>query len=409
MPKRKLPEAQSTWFAAKSRGSVRGYQCRGVEDARGAKGVAVTDSAFERFSAANSPWSECTFIDCTFRVSSFHFARFERCHFIRCRFEDCVLAAARFLGCRFEDCQMVQCDLESARVEIEDPAAIRFQQSHLAAAQFTGHPFFARHFPEYVCDKVDDRGKQATVYKARRTADEMPVVIKAFDKVFPGSDTAARLRLFNREIASLQRVQNPYLPRLLDFQMEEDAPYLVEELVSGQPLSDWMEQGQRFAGPLRRELFVQSLTGLHSLHTAHPGECLLHRDIKPNNLIVDLTESGLAWKFIDFGLSKIIEGASAQASMRAGTPLTMAPEVLEGRGDSTRSELFSLGVTLAWAVRGEHPYGDRQNIRGQLAAIEAGPVLAGVEQPYLDVLHGCLRYREEDRLTPSQALDLLAA
>lgn len=409
MTKRRDVDAQAAWFEAKERRSVRDFVGQGVSDAAGAEGLAVERGRFERLSAANSPWSGCTFFDCTFRGSFFYRARFDGCHFFRCRFDDCSLAEARFQACQFEQCAMTDCDLTAACVEVADPAAVRLVRSWLEGARFSGHPFFRRFFPKYVCDEIAPPGKQATVYYARRTLDERRVAIKVFDKVFPGSDTELRLRLARDEIANLKRMDNPFLPRLLSSRLSGRAPYLVEERMAGLALSAWIEVGQRFSGPLRRALFVQSLTGLDSLHTSRDGVCLLHRDIAPKNVMVDVEGKRLDWKFIDLGLSKIIAGASAQASMIAGTPLTMAPEVMLGRGDSTRSELFSLGVTLAWAVTGRHPYGEKLSRDERLAAIDRGPNLPRVEQPYLDILRGCLRYHEQDRLAPRDALARLAA
>jgi serine/threonine protein kinase len=125
--------------------------------------------------------------------------------------------------------------------------------------------------------------------------------------------------------------------------------------------------------------------------------------------MVDVRPDGsLTLRFIDLGLSRVMDGSSASMSA-AGTPQTMAPEVREQERASVRSEVFSLGVSLAWALTGEHPFGAGRDWDDRVRRIrDYGPDLAGVEPPYAGVLRKCLEFDPAKRYqTPAEVVTAL--
>ena len=385
------------WAAAKRQRAIRGGNFLVVADPVGANGLIVERTRFDRLNARNSVWTDCTFRNCSFESSYFNSARFKSCRLIDCHFLRCGLVGAQFdAECTFSGCSMLDSGLACASLVVKQADAIRFdEKSKFADTKITGHPFFDdRFFPRYVCDEVRG-GQQATVYLGHRTSDGRRVAIKVFDKTFGGS--TARGRYCDREIKHLRETNSPYVPRLLESDLGARSPYLVLERCGGKPLSDWIDAREQFVGPLRSALFRQAFLALASLKVPAGGYLLL-RDIAPKNVMVDIQSERLTWWFIDLGLSKIVDGTSATTSMVAGTLRYMAPEVLAEKRNSVRSEMFSLAVTLALAVTGQHPFGECVLVEERLATIrDTEPDLTGIEPQYAEPLRRCLKYHPEDR------------
>jgi len=166
------------------------------------------------------------------------------------------------------------------------------------------------------------------------------------------ADVSARRR-FQREAQMASSLNHPHILTVYDTGEFEGRQYLVTEFVDGGTLKDWARPQ---SGNDRRgwrqivELSVGVADGLAAAHAAG----ILHRDIKPDNILV--AKSGYA-KLADFGLAKVAEGASSQASgtftdgrtrpgMVLGTIAYMSPEQASGKPLDARSDIFSFGVVL---------------------------------------------------------------
>ena len=145
---------------------------------------------------------------------------------------------------------------------------------------------------------------------------------------------------FKREAQAVAALDHPNIVRLVDFgvaQLDEQAPYMVMELVSGatslrQVLADWRENPPTWKGV--SEVFSQVLAGLDAAHERG----IVHRDVKPDNVMCKKAK-GYEWfvKVLDFGLAKTFDGVGAStpempsltdAGAIVGTPQYMAPEQL---------------------------------------------------------------------------------
>lgn len=155
--------------------------------------------------------------------------------------------------------------------------------------------------------------------------------------------------LFEREIAVLQQLEHPQVPRYYAHfhEPEQHRVCLVMEQVAGQSLADWLAAGNRCTPALLCTFAIQALTLLHTLHGLNPP--IVHRDIKPANLIWD----GETLHLVDFG------GVLAHLNPIGGVTVTgtygyMAPEQFAGKAQPV-SDLYSLGATLLHLATGLSP------------------------------------------------------
>src|SRR5262245_4461255 len=158
------------------------------------------------------------------------------------------------------------------------------------------------------------------------------------DTTLPAAREVA-YRRFLREAAALARVRHPSLPAVMEVGQAGDVPYLVLELSNGETLSGRLERG-----PLGETQVISLAAQLSSALDAIHSAGLLHRDVKPQNIVFDAT-SGAA-RLVDLGSAIVAPGSSSVTVTRAYA----APEVLRGDSGDTRADLYSLGRVLFEAI-----------------------------------------------------------
>ena len=206
-------------------------------------------------------------------------------------------------------------------------------------------------------------------------------------------DPTIRRRLA-REARAMAKVRSPYVAEVYDACLTGERPFIVMEYVAGAPLRDLVA---RF-GPMGGEalsLFAGRLAqGLAAVH----GAGVLHRDLKPGNVVV---VSG-APKIIDFGIAQ--EAAAEQATqvgVLTGTPGYVAPELIDGGRSSEASDVFSWAATVAFAATGRAPFGSG-SLHGVCFRVLRGAAdLAGVPEPVLSLVN--LALRRDPAARPSAA------
>ena len=198
------------------------------------------------------------------------------------------------------------------------------------------------------------QGGMGDVYRARDVRLDRIVAIKVLSAALKG-DEEFRSR-FDREARAVAALTHPHICTLYDVGREGDVDYLVMEYLDGQTLAELLANR-----PLHIEewlrLAIQVATALEAAHDQH----VLHRDIKPGNIIV--TSRGLA-KVLDFGLAKRLLPTSqsslvatfAATNLFAGTLDYMSPEQARGRELDLRSDLFSFGTVLYEMATLRHPF-----------------------------------------------------
>jgi len=163
-----------------------------------------------------------------------------------------------------------------------------------------------------------------------------------------GDEDEFRAR-FRREVALLTRVQGLCTVRVVEADTESTSPFLVTEYAAGPSLSEQVKRN----GPLGPEMLVGLATGLAEALVAIHRAGVVHRDLKPGNVI--LTQAGP--KVIDFGIAQALDGTVlTRTGMSMGSPGFMAPEQITGEPGQA-ADIFSWGLTVAYAASGRQPFG----------------------------------------------------
>lgn len=228
------------------------------------------------------------------------------------------------------------------------------------------------------------RGGQATSWRVRDPETGREAALKVFR--LADADDWKALELCEREVAVLQRLDHPGIPRYLaHFRDDHGGIQLLTELFEGRSLAEHLDAGGAFAPGELLGVLRQALDVLAYLHGHDPP--IVHRDVKPANLLV-ASDGRLA--LIDFGSVKSAL-KPAGGSTVVGTFGYMAPEQLHGQAGPA-SDLYSLGVTLTVLATGLLP---EALPRTRLAIDHAQVMPPG---PLRDVLAGMTRLAPEERL-----------
>jgi predicted ATPase len=200
------------------------------------------------------------------------------------------------------------------------------------------------------------RGAMGITYKAFDVDLRCPVTLKVISEKYL-DDESARLR-FLREARAAASVRNSNVASVLHLGRTGNSFFYAMEFVEGETLESLIKRYGRLDVKLALEIATQVASGLAAVHK----QKLVHRDIKPNNIMVSLEEGGaVTAKIIDLGLAKPAPGAPAEAAIStlgvfAGTPEFASPEQFAGVDVDIRSDLYSLGVTLWEMLAGQAPF-----------------------------------------------------
>ncbi|MBL8896045.1 MAG: serine/threonine protein kinase [Planctomycetes bacterium] len=203
-------------------------------------------------------------------------------------------------------------------------------------------------------------GAFGTVYLCRQ---EQPLVRHVAVKVLRAHRAEAQLlRRFFLEQQVLASLSHPAIAQIYDAGLMPDGrPYFVLEYVDGAPITEFCRRDQLDTGA-RLRVFVDLCRGVEHAH----ARGVIHRDLKPGNVLVVASSAGPLVKIIDFGIAKAVIGSAQDSDRPArtetgramGTPGYMSPEQALGRVDEidARTDVFALGVLLYELLTGELPW-----------------------------------------------------
>ena len=209
---------------------------------------------------------------------------------------------------------------------------------------------------KYRLESVLGVGGMGTVYRAEHLALKAPVAVKVIDrKVEEGDLTLSR---FMREAQSAAALRSPHVVQILDYGTDQGRPFMVMELLEGEPLADRLKRIGRLAP---EETYRIILHVAKAVSKAHEAE-IVHRDLKPDNIFLVHNEGDELAKVLDFGVAKVeatqLDGhGHTRTGSLLGTPYYMSPEQAQGNKDvDGRSDLWALGVIAFECMTGIRPF-----------------------------------------------------
>ena len=237
-------------------------------------------------------------------------------------------------------------------------------------------------------------------YKAIDTRLDKPVALKVIGAELLNSPQARRR--FLREAQTAAKIDHPHVATVLYFGEEGDTYFYAMQFVNGEDLERYVER----LGPLSAATALRvTMQVAQALEAANDQE-LIHRDIKPGNIMAIANRSGsLDVKLIDFGLARAAKAAGLDVTQLTGTrdfvgsPAFASPEQAEMSELDTRSDIYSLGVTLWYLLSAKRPFSGTVGQVMIAHAVKPPPFeqLAGVPLPVIDLLRRMLAKSREDR------------
>ncbi|MFI7443657.1 serine/threonine-protein kinase [Nonomuraea indica] len=162
-------------------------------------------------------------------------------------------------------------------------------------------------------------------------------------------DEVARRRL-SREVETMRRVRGRYIAEVLDADVTGHRPYIVTRYVAGRALDEIVKD----EGPLELPALVRIAHGVASALAAVHAGGVIHRDLKPGNVLVVDGDPIL----IDFGIAQAVDATRlTQTGMFIGTPGFLAPEIIEGQEAGPEVDVHAWAGTLLYAATGQPPFG----------------------------------------------------
>ncbi|MCI6774075.1 protein kinase domain-containing protein [Bifidobacterium pseudolongum] len=215
------------------------------------------------------------------------------------------------------------------------------------------------------------------------------------------AQTTARERL-RREAMALKRIKDPGVCSIVDMEIDDALAFIVTELIEGKNLREDVMQNGRYVGEDLERLASKLIDAVRAVHAAG----IVHRDIKPTNVMISVTGPVL----VDFGIA-MGEGESHVTStgLVMGTPGFIAPEIIEGTEANDATDWWSTASVLAFAATGAPVFGT-QPMMAVLQREAAGNAnLQGLPPRTLQAFRAALDPNPRQRCTPAQLLEAIQA
>ena len=218
------------------------------------------------------------------------------------------------------------------------------------------------------------------------------VAIKVLRPAVAGDATA--LRRLAREVDTMRRVHSPHVAEIIDADVTAEPPYVVTQYVPGSTLEETVfEQGPLYGSALQR-LATGLARALAAIHAAG----VIHRDLKPGNVMFLDGEPIV----IDFGIAQAVDSTRLTATgLVIGTPGYLAPEIIEGEEAGAPADVHSWASTVAFAATGRPPFGTGSFESVFYKIMEGRPDLEGVPDALLPLIRSAMSRHPAER--PSAA------
>ncbi len=241
-------------------------------------------------------------------------------------------------------------------------------------------------------------GGMGEVWQATDLVIGRTVAIKILKDEFMGDP--GFLERFRAEARHAALVNHEGIANVFDYGEEEGSAYLVMELVPGEALSTVLERERVLATDRVLDIVAQTASALHAAHAAG----LVHRDIKPGNLLI--TPDGRV-KITDFGIARIADQVPLTATGQVmGTVQYLSPEQASGHPASPTTDIYSLGIVAYEALAGRRPFTGESQVAIAMAQInETAPDLpVAISEPVRNLVYACIAKNPSDRPTSAAHL-----
>lgn len=211
------------------------------------------------------------------------------------------------------------------------------------------------------------------------------------------------LERFRAEARHAALVNHEGIANVFDYGEEDGSAFLVMELVPGEALSTILEREHTLPADKVLDIVAQTAAALHAAHAAG----LVHRDIKPGNLLI--TPEGRV-KITDFGIARIADQVPLTATGQVmGTVQYLSPEQASGRSASPTTDIYSLGIVAYESLAGRRPFTGESQVAIAMAQIneQPPPLPDTVSEPVRNLVISCLAKNPSER--PASAAHLARA
>jgi serine/threonine protein kinase len=203
---------------------------------------------------------------------------------------------------------------------------------------------------KYKILRLIGEGGMASVYEAEHTILGTKVAIKVLNALLSSNQQITER--FKNEAKLMASLDHPNITKVIDYDEQPHQLSIVMELLEGEDLSVKIKRSGFLSEKEIDDIFTQTLLAFQYAHE----KGIVHRDIKPSNLFI--LKNGQV-KILDFGIAKIFGQGNdiTQTGTQIGTPFYMSPEqVKSDKSIDYRSDIYSLGATLYYAIQGKPPY-----------------------------------------------------
>jgi serine/threonine-protein kinase len=203
---------------------------------------------------------------------------------------------------------------------------------------------------KYKITRLIGEGGMASVYEAEHEMLGTRVAIKILNPIL-SANTQIKER-FRNEAKIMASLDHPNIIKVIDFDEQPQRLSIIIEYLNGEDLNRKIKRDGPLSEKLVHEIFPQML---NALQYAHDKE-IIHRDIKPSNIFI--LPNGHV-KILDFGIAKLLSHGNGmtQTGTQLGTPVYMSPEQVKAdKSIDHRSDIYSIGVTMFYAINGKPPY-----------------------------------------------------
>jgi hypothetical protein len=287
----------------------------------------------------------------------------------------------------------------------ETSADTRLVNAMESDPEFFKDPMIGQTLGKCVINGLIGEGRTSVVYEATYKPLKRAVAVKVLQPEM--TKYPAVVRVFQQEGRAVAALDHENVVKIFDVGEDQGQHYLVLERLRGQDVLKHIETSDGIRLPVEDALDYtrQAAAGLAAAHRKN----LIHRDIKPQNLVI---EPGGTLKIVDFGLAAEAEGAFAGG--RLGTPHYMSPEVCRGEMAGTAADIYGLGVTFFHMLVGHAPYAGRKTteeiVQGHLSAERFYPekIRTDIPKPVADLVRRMTRMDAANRPTAKEIVEFIS-